>query len=81
MDESTAITIIDYEDLEGNVTIAAIKTTTYTPATTIGLWGLLFVFVIIILFIALCCTCMGLLVLFGCIKSFLCFRCRRRDEQ
>ncbi|XP_052843233.1 uncharacterized protein LOC128256739, partial [Drosophila gunungcola] len=80
MDDVTEITDDEVFDIYYNVTTAVHITTTHAPETSMGLWGLLFIFVVIILIIVLCFTCMSLLVLFGCVKSFLCIRCRRREE-
>ncbi|XP_017018854.1 uncharacterized protein [Drosophila kikkawai] len=52
-------------------------TTTPEPPLTLKMWGLLFIFGIIVLITLLCIVFMMLLVLFGCMKSFLCIRCRR----
>ncbi|XP_016977646.2 uncharacterized protein LOC108043446 [Drosophila rhopaloa] len=80
MDDVTDITDEDVFEIFYNVTTVVHRTTTHAPETHMGLWGLLFIFLVIILIVVLCCTCMALLVLFGCIKSFMCFRCRNREE-
>ncbi|XP_041565833.1 uncharacterized protein LOC121467699 [Drosophila elegans] len=80
MDDVTETTDDEVLDIFYNVTTAVHLTTTHAPETSMGLWGLLFIFVVIILFVALCFACMGLLVLFGCMRSFLCIRCRGREE-
>ncbi|XP_020800312.1 uncharacterized protein LOC110177784 [Drosophila serrata] len=56
-------------------------TTTPEPPLTLKMWGLLFIFGVIVVMTLLCIGCIILLVLFGCVNSFLCIHCRRcRDE-
>lgn len=79
--DATTLSEYDIEYIDFNMTTVAFRTTTGHPDTNLGAWGLLFIFVVIFLIIAACCACMGVLVLFGCMKSFLCFRCRRRGDE
>ncbi|XP_043064160.1 uncharacterized protein LOC108090668 [Drosophila ficusphila] len=83
MEATTSLSFIDDDeeiDLIFNGTVLAPGTTTFEPYKSIGLWGLLFIFLVILGIIAICLTCMALLVIFGCMKSFLCFRCRRGED-
>ncbi|KRJ99687.1 uncharacterized protein LOC6530545 [Drosophila yakuba] len=80
MAKLTSISEYDFRDLNFNMTTVASRSTTEPPDTNLKYYGLLFIFAVILAFIVACSACMALLVLFGCMKSFFCIRCRRRDE-
>ncbi|XP_043645234.1 uncharacterized protein LOC122614682 [Drosophila teissieri] len=80
MAKLTSISEYDYRDLDFNMTTVAMRSTTAPPDTNLKVYGLLFILVVIVGFIVVCTACMALLVLFGCMKSFFCIRCRRSDE-